>query len=72
VCGQVFRVYKVHRVGRIVGRYVSTCPIFETTDRVEMAIGIWDCRAYNDGYRAILILVGKLSLGDPGGVRSKA
>jgi hypothetical protein len=25
-----------------------------------MAIGIWDCRAYTDGYPAILILVGKL------------
>ena len=37
-----------------------------------MAIGIWDCRAYTDGYRAILILVGKLNLVDPGGVRSKA
>lgn len=37
-----------------------------------MEIGIWDCRAYADGYRAILISVGKLYLVDPGGVKSKA
>jgi hypothetical protein len=40
----------------------SACPIFETTNRISMKIGIWGSWAYADGRptRVILILAGKL------------